>query len=513
MVQQILSTNTFTTAKWIVSALASDGTHTTIQAAINAASSGDTIFIRPGSYTENPILKSGVDLVAYVTDADVPNVIISGTCTFSGAGTVGISGIELQTNSAFALTVSGSAASVVYLVDSFINCLNNTGISFTSSSGSSAINIINCSANLATTGIALFSSSASGTLYTEYCICNNTGGSTTANTISAGLWNCFYSDIANPTTISGTCTLSAYNSIFSAPNATAITLTATSAPGSLHKSTVIGGSASAISIGAGATLIVDFLEVSSSNTNALTGSGALSYGVIFYNGTSTGNNVTTQTAIATQGGLLFLPGSSLTQNGVLYSGSTRGLISGTAAGTTGQVLTANTGAAPTWGTVSSGAVVQQTRGSTTSNTSGTTSFTLGSTPTTSGGTQILTASITPTNSAHILVIEYQYFMGLLLTTGAGDTGGVISALFNGGTNAIYSQVDLQAYEATASTPVYCTNVSGKYYVAAGGTSAITFSVRMGLYGSVNDWYFLETPAGSTLNGTQFGSITITEYTS
>src|SRR6185503_17737268 len=122
MAQQVISTGTFTTAKWIVSSDITQGTHTTIAAALTSASSGDTIFIRPGTYTENLTLKAGVALCAYVCDAFEPNVIISGTCTFTAAGTVSISGIRLQTNNAALLAVTGSAASIVFLNLCFLNC-------------------------------------------------------------------------------------------------------------------------------------------------------------------------------------------------------------------------------------------------------------------------------------------------------------------------------------------------------------------------------------------------------
>ena len=102
MANQQLSTNTFCTAKWIVSPTATDGTHTTIAAALTAASSGDTIFIRPGTYTENLTLKAGVNLAAYDCDAFSGQVTISGKCSFSAAGQVDISGIRLQTNGDFA---------------------------------------------------------------------------------------------------------------------------------------------------------------------------------------------------------------------------------------------------------------------------------------------------------------------------------------------------------------------------------------------------------------------------
>lgn len=53
--------------------------------------------------------------------------------------------------------------------------------------------------------------------------------------------------------------------------------------------------------------------------------------------------------------------SSLTSNGVLYGGATVGV---TAAGTTGQFLSGNTGSAPTWSTLSSSAVTSVSFGST-----------------------------------------------------------------------------------------------------------------------------------------------------
>ena len=110
-----LSTNNYGPAKFIVDASAANGTHTTIAAALTSASSGDTIFIRPGTYTENLTLKAGVNLCAFDCDDLTPNVTISGKATFTAAGTVTISGIRLQTNSDFLLAVTGSAASIVHL--------------------------------------------------------------------------------------------------------------------------------------------------------------------------------------------------------------------------------------------------------------------------------------------------------------------------------------------------------------------------------------------------------------
>ena len=50
--------NLFGTARFIVNPTAGLGNYTTIQAAITAASAGDTIFIMPAVYTENLTLKN-----------------------------------------------------------------------------------------------------------------------------------------------------------------------------------------------------------------------------------------------------------------------------------------------------------------------------------------------------------------------------------------------------------------------------------------------------------------------
>src|SRR6187431_1669292 len=102
MAERQTFTNKWGTAKWIVDpSVAAVCTHTTIAAALTSASSGDTIFIRPGTYTENITLKAGVNLTAYGSDDSLNGtgvVIINGTCTFTAAGSVTLYGLQLQTN-------------------------------------------------------------------------------------------------------------------------------------------------------------------------------------------------------------------------------------------------------------------------------------------------------------------------------------------------------------------------------------------------------------------------------
>ena len=175
---------------YLVDPTAGNGTHTTILAAVTtanaAAVSNVTIFVRPGTYSANFTPTVPMNITAWTGDGIEGNVIITGTVTVSSAITVTLSNVQLQTNSANSLVVSGSAASILNINNCYLNCTNNTGISFTTSSASAQINIFNCTGNLGTTGIGFHSSSSAGNIVYNSCTFTNTGGSTTASSNSAG---------------------------------------------------------------------------------------------------------------------------------------------------------------------------------------------------------------------------------------------------------------------------------------------------------------------------------------
>lgn len=330
---QQLSTNTFTVAKWVVSSDATQGTHTTIAAALTSASSGDTIFIRDGTYTENITGKAGVTLTASLGDAGEPNVTIIGKCTFTTAGSFSISNIKLQTNSDFVLAVTGSAASIVYLTDCNLSFTNNTGISFTTSSSSAQINVNSCIGDLGTTGIALFSHSSAGTLIFQGCNFTNSGGSSTASTASAGTVQILSTFILSPITTSGTNTINVYGSniVSSATNTTALTLGG-SGGGASSYSNYASGTASAISVGS--SLAASGLAVSSTNTNAVTGAGTLSNSGTFL--PNTGQKINTSSQIGfpfATGGITFDGGTNILQNYAVGT-FTPTVVGETSAGTT-----------------------------------------------------------------------------------------------------------------------------------------------------------------------------------
>jgi hypothetical protein len=297
--------NYFSPAKWVVSKVAGEGTHTTIASAIAAAAAGDTIIIMPGTYTENPVLVAGINLTAFNGDANTPNVTIIGTLNCSYSGSVSVSNINLQTNSSNVVSLTGANATVLYLNFCNLNLTNNTGISSTGSNNSAVeIVLYGCTGNLGTTGIA-YHSITNGGLYYYYCILNNLSSSSTANTFSGLNLYIRNSVIPNPITTSGvTSTLTINNSEInsSITNSTAINSNSTDAPGGvIENSRLVSGSATPLAIGSGSTMTVSNSTLNSTNSVAVSGAGALVYANLAQEGTVGTISATTITGKGTVG--------------------------------------------------------------------------------------------------------------------------------------------------------------------------------------------------------------------
>lgn len=288
----------YSVAKGLIVDASGHGDFTTWQAAINAATPGQDIFIRSGTYTEDPILKAGITISAFDGDSDTPTVTLIGKMTFSVAGSVSIGSIRLQTNSDFFLVVSGSSASSVILDDCYFNCTNHTGISFTSSSASSQIASFQCNGALRTTGIAWYSSSSPGGMTFTNLNAGN-ASSTTPSTNSAGVVNLVNCSIGSSFSTSGTGGIGVLSSGIDSgtQNATSVTANGTG-PHNFRNSFFGSGTASAISVGTGATVVAATCVINSSNTNAITGLGTLNYGALTFT-TSSGINTSTLVPLVT----------------------------------------------------------------------------------------------------------------------------------------------------------------------------------------------------------------------
>lgn len=294
-----LSTNNYGPAKFIVDGTTpANGTHSTIAAALTSASSGNTIFIRPGTYTENLTLKAGVNLTAFQCDVLTPNVTIVGKMTMTNAGTTSISGIRFQDNSDNILAVTGTEISIVNFFNCYFHVPNNIVALLCSSTGAGTlVNLFECRGGLVGATSSFFGFSRGG-LRINYSSIANSNLSTVASTFSNDASGSFtYSGLNFSITTSNTGGVGAYYCNFrnGTANATILTLAGTGT-NILDNCIIESGTASAVSVGAG--VVCDFFKntISSSNTNAVTGAGTINYSDVTFSGSSSLMNTTTQTA-------------------------------------------------------------------------------------------------------------------------------------------------------------------------------------------------------------------------
>lgn len=276
------------------------GDFTTIAAALTAANSGTTIFVRPGTYTENPALKAGVNLTSFASNSYDDQVVIYGKCTLSSAGTVSISGITLRTNSDYCLEVTGSANSVIYIENCNFDLTTNAGIHSTTTGSSASITLDFCEYfQHSTYPLFAFTGAASLTINE---ISSNEGAISTASTFaSSGTLDIYGSTIGEPITTSGTGSFSARNTYIQATNATT-TLGSSGSIQNIVFCEILGGTSSALTINNTTQVVMTI--ITSSNTNAITGSGTLNAGLITFTGTSSTINTTTVNKLTTYGGTI-----------------------------------------------------------------------------------------------------------------------------------------------------------------------------------------------------------------
>ncbi len=294
------ATNNYACSSFIVAPTIAEGANfTTIASALAAASSGDTIFIKPGTYTEDLTPVEGVNLTSFYGSqlGNTPQVIILGNCTFTTAGSVVISGIQLETNGDFLLSVTGSAASFIVLENCFLNCTNNTGITYTSSNAGAQILMFDCEADIATTGITFFVSTALNLIGGNYNSISNSGASTTPSTSSLGSIIFSWSSLEIPLSVTGTAFVSFRSVFIDTGNSTCIT-TAGNGETLIKSCDFSSGSAPCMTIGVATNVIITgqtALTTVVADGFALTGAGSVAFSPLAFRGSASGINVTSQT--------------------------------------------------------------------------------------------------------------------------------------------------------------------------------------------------------------------------
>lgn len=276
-----ISTNTFGVAKWVVSPDATQGTHTTMTAAMASASPGDTIFVRSGRYTESWTLKTGITVQALGSPNLGGNVFFDGTITYAGGGDKSsIIGCEFLSQGAPCILFNGSVAGTLYILNCSMQITDGNAVSFTNSSANSSITFDDCSIDIANTGITLFTSSSVGLLQFKRCIITNSGSSTTPSTASSGAIFFKYTACGSmvPMDFTGTAIGLAYFSSIETATTNVPIFTFAGSNLFIQHCYLASGTASAVIVNSPAVCLCTTTVILSTNANPVSGTGTLDYG-------------------------------------------------------------------------------------------------------------------------------------------------------------------------------------------------------------------------------------------
>lgn len=149
------SANNFGISKFVVdgSGIQNGATHTTIQSAIDDASSGDTVYVKSGTYTEDLTLKSGVDIMTCISGR-TPTVNLVGRIDLGGCSICEVNGISLSQNASNNIIDTSSSQGAIFFKDCQINYNSTTAISINNANRTIIFN--NCTFSRATDNLKLF---------------------------------------------------------------------------------------------------------------------------------------------------------------------------------------------------------------------------------------------------------------------------------------------------------------------------------------------------------------------
>lgn len=288
-------TNNFAMVKFIVDSngLQTGATHTTIQGAIDDASSGDMIGIRygsTGSYAEDPVLIDGITLVA-LTDRLSTKPEILGQCSIT-SGTANIKGLQLTEDGSAAIACSSTGGVNIY------NCaLTCSTADLITNSGSGLIRVLESSVNLLG-NFKAFDCSGSGGIFFRNCSGANTASTTASTHSGSGTLRVEQCNIPIHFSMSGSSGTIISNSTLDGETRN-ITILTTAGTGnhSIHNCNIKSGTSSCVSVGSGTTFTTANTNYESSNTNVITGAGTVKPSNLSFSGSSSLINTTTQTEL------------------------------------------------------------------------------------------------------------------------------------------------------------------------------------------------------------------------
>jgi hypothetical protein len=264
------STNLYQTFKFVVSNIAGESPFSTIQAAINAAQAAGantTVYVRPGTYTENLTLYNAVD----VEGTDSTLVTIVGTHLPPVAGAITFNRIRLSsTTHIFSSAAAGSCT------------IRITNCTFTVTNGY-ACNLANWTGPILIKNCNEISSTHDGVIYNTGAslveIFNCSVGYGTAQTMSVnGVVNLFGTSLSCPVSLSGSATSNFDGGCsFNSP----LTISG-SANLSIINSSISTGSAVSLTVTSLNPVVLTNVSINTTNAVAIAGTGSVNFDTVSF---------------------------------------------------------------------------------------------------------------------------------------------------------------------------------------------------------------------------------------
>ena len=263
------------------------GDFTTIQSAIDASTSGEIIYVRPGAYTENITLVAGITLVSDCMEHD-DAVAIVGKISASYTGNSYIRGFHITTNGDFAVEVTGAVETWLLIDDCTGVAADSTFINITNSVSTSLLQFKGCTIDITDNTATLFQTTGDAQLNIIECACTDSSLGNNRSTWTSTNGRLFFVDSSTQTPI--TCTgaggIVSNGSTFRPNTGAIIPLILSDGFNDLFNTFVggVGTQESAIQVDNPATLRFDRLSVYNVTNASIVGTGHIIGGeIIYYN--------------------------------------------------------------------------------------------------------------------------------------------------------------------------------------------------------------------------------------